>query len=122
MITGSYKVGDRVNIPDLSVTGTIQYMEPSTSRYANILLGWKEGETRYNGAWDIASGIADGKMLEGYTYGYWVPFHYLKGVVGSSSTSASSGMKCTRCGEFNSYAVPNQPDSTYKCYACRQPH
>jgi hypothetical protein len=30
-----------------------------------------------------------------------------------------NGAACTRCGEFNEYAEPNQPDGTFKCFQCR---
>jgi hypothetical protein len=31
----------------------------------------------------------------------------------------SSGLFCTRCGEFYEYAVANQKDGTLKCWSCR---
>jgi hypothetical protein len=35
--------------------------------------------------------------------------------------SPTSGMKCTRCKDFNDYAQSNQADGTFLCYTCR-PH
>jgi hypothetical protein len=28
-------------------------------------------------------------------------------------------MRCSRCNEFSSWAEPNQPDGSFKCYNCR---
>lgn len=114
------KVGGKVKGEFLGETfeATIQHIAPD--RHASILLGWKDGEKRLTLSWGLHSGLAGGHMLEGYQYGYWITPSYLIPVVGG--TSASQGMKCARCGEFNSYAVPNQPDSTHKCYTCRQSH
>lgn len=32
----------------------------------------------------------------------------------------SKGYCCTRCGDFNQYAIANQKDGTFKCYSCRK--
>lgn len=37
-----------------------------------------------------------------------------------ASKCASSGMKCTGCGDWNDYAAPNCPNGDYKCFSCRR--
>jgi hypothetical protein len=35
------------------------------------------------------------------------------------SSVKSSGMKCKKCQDFNSYAEPNQSDGSFCCFGCR---
>jgi hypothetical protein len=45
------------------------------------------------------------------------------GYGGQSTTRhvAAVVVTCSRCNESNSFAIPNQPDGSFKCYGCRQP-
>jgi hypothetical protein len=31
----------------------------------------------------------------------------------------SNGAKCSKCGDFNEYAIGNQPDGSFTCYSCK---
>jgi hypothetical protein len=46
---------------------------------------------------------------------YWEEFEAQK-----PAPHTSSGAACTRCREYNEYAVANQPDGGFLCYSCRR--
>jgi hypothetical protein len=91
------------------------------------LVTWIDPADSHPCAWECDNPhfLPNGLEASPYTRGYWL--HYTvpvvlqeKSMIGAGKVSkVSSGMKCSRCLEYNLYAEPNQSDSTYKCFSCR---
>ena len=95
------------------------------SSHLDALLGWKQGEQPVSFSW------MDGGLFSGtdYVYGWWVektlPVYRVltTAAIVSSSSSVSTGMKCSgkNCLDpYNSFANGNQSDGTFLCWSCRQ--
>ncbi len=106
----------------------------------SYLLGWREKDPRPQFAWLASvclSGAGEAALrAHKCDYGYWVmPGDQVELVTHTCSLTADNcaglsaparvGMKCVGqyCPEpYNQWAEANQPDGTYMCYSCRQPH
>lgn len=95
----------------------------------SILLGWKAIEHRPADAnlrtgtpgthWSYVSNQSEYIAYAVVSSKLIVDYKATESKIKSVVASVSSGCTCKLCGQFSSYAIPNQLDGKFICYGCK---
>jgi hypothetical protein len=127
------KLGDRVKVVGVEEVGTVVIIDPKNIKKVGQAVGF-ENKPIYdpNSAWNVSDTfdrdqleetISNNKrwLVGDYQKFKWVVWVNNKdlAVIGTAPPAIVNGCACKRCGEYNDYAAPNQPDGKFLCFGCR---